>query len=147
MTGPSMEPTLSAGEYFLAWSPVGEVERGDLVLFRFVYEGEEFQVLRRLVGLAGDTVSMDEGRAFINGEGQTWPYRVADSAAWRSLLAIGGHLFTWGPWVVPPDSVLLLADLRDILGWPDSRFEELGFVARDRLLARATRTLGGRRLE
>ncbi len=146
MTGPSMEPTLSAGQYFLAWNPPGRLERGDLVIFRFIDEdGEIFDVLRRLVGLPGDTVSMTDGEAFVNGEPQPWPYRVENPAAWRSELAIEGHLFTWGPWVVPADSVVLLADLRDMLGWPDSRF--VGFVAREDVLARATRRIMGRRFE
>lgn len=146
MTGPSMEPTLSANEYFLAWSPPGTLRRGDLVIFRFIDEdGEEFDVLRRLVGLPGDTVSMTDGEVFGNGEPQPWPYRVENPAAWRSELAIEGQLFTWGPWMVPPDSVVLLADLRDMMGWPDSRF--VGFVAREDILARATRTVWGRRLQ
>jgi signal peptidase I len=145
MTGPSMEPTLSANEYFIAWSPPGTLRRGDLVIFLFSDEGEEeFHVLRRLVGLPGDTVSMQDGAVLVNGSPQTWPYRVMNPDTWRSELAIEGHLLTWDPWVVPPDSVVLLADLRDMLGWPDSRF--VGFVAREDILARATRTLRGRRL-
>jgi signal peptidase I len=119
--------------------------RGDLVIHQFIdQDGEEFDVLRRLVGLPGDTVSMRDGHVFVNGEPQPWPYRVENLAAWRSELAIEGNLFTWGPWIVPPDSVVLLADLRDMLGWPDSRF--VGFVARRDILAQATRTLRGRGL-
>ncbi len=145
MTGPSMEPTLSAQEYFIAWSPPGTLRRGDLVIFLFIDEDdEEFHVLRRLAGLPGDTVSMQDGALVVNGSSQPWPYQITNPAAWRSELAIEGNLFTWGPWVVPPDSVVLLADLRDMLGWPDSRF--VGFVAREDILARATWTLGGRRL-
>ncbi len=142
MTGPSMEPTLAAGEYFIAWNPPGTLRRGDLVIFRFTDEdGEEFDVLRRLVGLSGDTVSMTDGEVFVNGEPQPWPYRVSNLAAWRSALASERNLFTWGPWVVPADSVVLLADLRDMLGWPDSRF--VGFIAQEDVLARATRRVGG----
>ena len=65
-------------------------------------------------------------------------------AAGRSELAIEGRLFDLGPWIVPPDSVVLLADTRDMIGWPDSRF--LGFIAIDDIIGRATRTIGGRRL-
>jgi hypothetical protein len=45
---------------------------------------------------------------------------------------------------VPPDSVLLLADTRDMLGWPDSRF--IGFVPQEDVIARATRRVTGRLL-
>ena len=59
-------------------------------------------------------------------------------------LALVDDLYTWGPWVVPPDSVVLLADLRDVMGWPDSRF--VGYVPKSDVIRRATRTLRGRRL-
>jgi signal peptidase I len=144
MTGPSMEPTIAAQEYFLAWSPPGELRRGDLVIFRFVDEEVEYHVLRRLAGVAGDTVRMEEGVVFVNGSARSWPHQVLVPEVDRSELALTYQLFTWGPWVVPADSVLLLSDTRDMLGWPDSRF--IGFVPREDMLARATRTLRGRRL-
>lgn len=145
MTGPSMEPTVAAREYFLAWHPAGGIARGDLVIFRYEDADGEFDVLRRVAGLPGDTVAMRDGRVHVNGAPQPWPYQVLRPAAFRSEFAIGGHLFTWGPWIVPPDSLLLLADTRDMVGWPDSRF--IGFVAREAIVAKATRTLAGRRLQ
>ncbi len=144
MTGPSMEPTVRAEEYFLAWDPPDPLERGALVIFRYEYGERVFHVLRRLAGLPGDTVSMADGAVLVNGERQPWAYRILNPAAWRSEYAIGQHLFSWGPWTVPPDSVLLLSDTRDMLGWPDSRF--IGFVPREDILARATRTIRGRKL-
>lgn len=145
MTGSSMEPTLAAGEYFLAWSPARNLGPGSLVLFRFVDEDGEFHVLRRLVAFPGDTIALQDGRVILNGHARDWPYRIQRPAAWRSTLAIGGNLFTWGPWIVPNDSVVLLADTRDMTGWPDSRF--VGFVAVDQIVATAARTLWGRRLQ
>lgn len=144
MTGGSMEPTLAAEEYFLAWSPPDTLARGDLVIFRFADEDGVFHVLRRLVAFAGDTVSMRAGAAIVNGTPQPWAFRIIEPAAWRSPLARDLNLYDWGPWVVPADSVMLLADTRDMIGWPDSRF--IGFVSRQDILARATRTLAGRRL-
>ncbi len=101
-------------------------------------------MLRRLAGLPGDTVQMEDGVVLVNGVPQAWPHQILTPAVDRSELAITYRLFTWGPWVVPPDSVLLLADTRDMVGWPDSRF--IGYVPRGEVLARATRTLKGRRL-
>jgi signal peptidase I len=144
MTGPSMEPTIGAEEYFFAWSPPGELSRGDLVIFRYADEDGEFHVLRRLVGLPGDTVSMADGVVLVDGVAQDWPHEILAPDANRSELALTGDLFTWGPWAVPPDSVVLLADTRDMVGWPDSRF--LGYVPRSDVIARATRTVRGRRL-
>ena len=145
MTGSSMEPTVRAREYFLAWGPLAELRGGDLVIF--VYEDEDgvFHVLRRLVGVPGDTVAMRGGAVLVNGVAASWPYRIINPAARQSLMAREHDLYDWGPWLVPADSVLLLADTRDMLGWPDSRF--LGFIPRNRLVARATRTLHARRLQ
>lgn len=144
MTGASMEPTVGAEEYFLAWSPAGSLARGDLVLFRFEDEDGAFHVLRRLAALPGDTIAMRGGAVTVNGEARRWAFRIIEPAAWRSPLASGGNLYDWGPRVVPADSVFLLSDTRDMLGWPDSRF--IGPVARSDLVARATRTVAGRAL-
>jgi signal peptidase I len=144
MTGPSMEPTIAAEQYFLAWSPPGDLHRGDLVIFRFVDEEEVFHVLRRLAGLPGDTVGMEDGVVVLNGARQPWPHQILAPAASWSALALTRNLFTWGPWIVPRDSVLLLADTRDMLGWPDSRF--IGFVPQEHVIARATRRVTGQPL-
>lgn len=144
MTGPSMEPTVAAHEYFLAWSPPDRIERGELVIFRYTDADGVFHVLRRVVALPGDTVAMDSGRVILNGVARSWPYRILRPAAWRSELAIEGRIYDFGPWIVPRDSVVLLADTRDMMGWPDSRF--IGFVPLDDILARATVTLAGRTL-
>ena len=144
MTGPSMEPTLAAREHFIVWNPPDRLAHGDLVLFRYVDEDGVFHVLRRLVALAGDTVAMDSGVVLLNGAVRDWPYRIVTPEVERSELAIEGRLFDFGPWIVPPDSAVLLADTRDMVGWPDSRF--LGPIPVGEILGRATRTLKGRSL-
>ena len=137
MTGASMEPSVRAHEYFLTTSPPGPLRPGMLVLFRYEDEDGVFHVLRRIAGLPGDTVAMQDGAALVNGREQPWPFRIVEPRAWRSPLARAGNLYTWGPVVVPRDSVFLLADTRDIIGWPDSRF--LGPVAASAVVAVAGR--------
>ncbi len=137
-----MEPTVRAGEYFLVWNPPGDLVRGDLVVFRYEDEDGVFHVLLRLAALPGDTIAMREGAIRLNGVPQPWPFRINAPAARRSPLARTDDLHTWGPWVVPPDSVVLLSDTRDMLGWPDSRF--LGFIPSTAIVGKATRTLKGR---
>ena len=144
MTGASMEPTIAAERYFLAWSPPGNPNRGALVIFRYQEGDSVFHVLRRLAAVAGDTISMREGVAVVNGRPQSWGFRIIEREASKSALARGENLYTWGPWVVPQDSVFLLADTRDIIGWPDSRF--LGPIPRSDIVAHATRTVRGARL-
>jgi signal peptidase I len=142
MTGPSMEPSVRAREVFTATSPAEPLERGMLGLFRYVDEDGEFTVLRRLAALPGDTIAMDAGAVVLNGVRQPWPFRIVNPAAHRSPLARGGELYDWGPLVVPRDSVFLLADTRDVFGWPDSRF--LGPIAIRDIVARAWRIVWSR---
>lgn len=144
MTGPSMEPTVRARELFLTWSPPGSLARGDLVIFEFEDADGEFHVLRRVAGLPGDTLAMQDGELTLNGRRTPWPFRILAPRARVSAFALVGDLYSWGPWVVPQDSVFLLSDTRDHLGWPDSRF--IGPVPTDRVIARATRTITGRPL-
>lgn len=144
MTGPSMEPAIAAERYFIAWEPPGPLARGDLVIFRFVGDDSVYHVLRRLAGLPGDTVSMRDGHVTVNGRRQSWPFRILEPLAWRSPFARDSSIYTWGPRVVGRDSFMLLADTRDIVGWPDSRF--IGEVPRTAIVARATRTVRGTRL-
>ena len=114
------------------------------MLFLFSVDDEVFHVLRRVAALPGDTVSMDSGVVLVNAVPQSAPYSIVRPEAWRSPLAIEENLYSWGPWIVPAESTVLLSDTRDIVGWPDSRF--IGFVAIEDIVARATRTLKGRRL-
>ena len=137
MTGSSMEPALRAREYFLTSSPVGRLARGMLVIFRYEDEDGVFHVLRRVAALPGDTILMREGHAIVNGRDDGRAFRILKPDAHHSPLARGGEIFTWGPVVVPRDSVFLLSDTRDMMGWPDSRF--LGAIPVDRIEARATR--------
>jgi signal peptidase I len=124
-SGPSMEPTVRPGDYFTVW-PMPErssdLTRGMLVIFRFVHEDTVYHVLRRLAALPGDTIAMREGGAVVNGSEMAWPGRIVEPRARRSELARVDDLYTWGPVVVPNDSVFLLSDTRDMVGWPDSRF-------------------------
>ena len=135
MTGPSMEPSVRQGAWFLA-RPLGDLPaRGDLVLMEHWIDDTLYHVLRRVVGLSGDTVRMVDGGLRVNERAVDWPARIITRRAERTLDGpVTGTIYNWGPVAVGPDSVFLLSDTRDMLGWPDSRF--LGPVPRERIVER-----------
>jgi signal peptidase I len=140
MEGRSMDPAVGRGDWFLVRPAPFDLPRGRLVLMSFRDQGEEHQVLRRLVGIAGDTLRMADGRLVVNGVQQSWPHQIIEPAAERPLPGpIRGTIYNWGPVVVGPDSVFVLSDVRDMLGWPDSRF--LGPIPRALIGAEYLRTL------
>jgi signal peptidase I len=135
MTGESMVPAVGRGEWFLARPLAGPPARGDLVVIEHWIDDTLYHVLRRVVGLAGDTVAMRDGHLRVNDVPAPWPARVIVPAAERALEGpITGTIYNWGPVVVGADSVFVLSDTRDMVGWPDSRF--FGAVPRVRVVDR-----------
>ena len=135
MTGPSMEPGVAQGTWFLARPLRGMPARGDLVVMQIWIDDTLFHVLRRAVGLPGDSVQMAAGRLRVNGRPAAWPARIIKREAERTLDGpLQGTIYNWGPVAVGPDSVFLLSDTRDMLGWPDSRF--LGALPLERITER-----------
>jgi signal peptidase I len=123
--------------------------RGDVVVFRAQHD--TLDVIKRLVGLPGDTLSMKNGELFLNGVKQTepyvrhtapgtdgshpwmdWQYRYLTSDVDPS--AYHPTRDNWGPLVVPPNRFFLLGDNRDES--LDSRF--WGFLDPARVKGKAT---------
>ncbi len=65
----SMEPTLLEGDMIVTL-PAREYRRGDVVVFR--HQGEV--LVKRLIGLPGDTVQVVDGALFLNGRYASEPY-------------------------------------------------------------------------
>lgn len=91
---------------------------------------EDFKLVKRLVGMPGDTLQMIEGVLYRNGEAQEEPYVKHEGGRdeahpWMVLnqkdyLLPGGDPATyaptrdnWGPLVLPPDRYFMLGDNRD----------------------------------
>lgn len=135
MTGPSMAPSVGQGAWFLARSSSALPGRGELVLWEHWIDDTLYHVLRRVVALPGDTARMVDGMLLVNGRLGVWPARIVERRAERILDGpIPGTIYNWGPVAVGPDSVFVLSDTRDMIGWPDSRF--FGAVPRERIGAR-----------
>lgn len=78
-----MAPTYDDGSFALCWrlqyffSPP---KRGDVVTIRFA--GTNVMLLKRIVGLAGDTVSFRNGQLYINQNPVSEPY-VINNSRWQ----------------------------------------------------------------
>lgn len=80
--GSSMEPSLHQGQYIVVskvvYMRLGErylvrpPERGDVVILR--PNGQDKLLIKRVIGLPGDTVEIRQGAVYINGEALYEPY-------------------------------------------------------------------------
>lgn len=75
--GQAMMPTLRDGERVLAWKVVEEIRRGDLVLFWFPDDPSK-SYIKRVIGLPGEEVRIENGKVFINGSELDEPYIPSD---------------------------------------------------------------------
>lgn len=117
----SMEPTLPVKSLFLSlrlpWLAADpEPAQGDIMMF---YSQEYDEILvKRVIGLPGQTVTFADGAVLIDGEPLEEDYLPAGTETWPGTA--GGTL------TVPEDTVLLLGDNRG--NSLDSRYWENPFI-------------------
>ena len=124
----SMAPTLRPGDHVLVEKlsyRFGSPRRGDLVVFRAPDGGS--LAVKRIVGLAGDRVAIEDGVLAVNGRLQREPY--VDQSSIDSVY--------FGPVVVPRGDVFVMGDNR--ADSHDSR--DYGAVPRRSLIGRVLVTL------
>lgn len=76
--GPSMEPTLFTGQNLLISRLdylFGEIKRGDIAVFDPPNAAQEM-LIKRVIGLPGDTIEMRDQEVYLNGEKLDEPYFV-----------------------------------------------------------------------
>jgi signal peptidase I len=125
--GTSMEPALVNEERifinkFTYRFGIEKIGRGDMVVFRFP-EDPSKSFIKRVIGLPGDDVRMDNGRVFVNGKLLEEPYLPASSRDTAS----------WGPSKIAEDYYFVLGDHRSSSN--DSR--NWGAVHRDLIYGKA----------
>ena len=100
----SMVPTLKYGDRVLVNKFIyrfTEPQRGDIIVFKSV-EGDDQDLIKRVVGVPGDEIAVRGGKLFVNGEPQKEPY-VNKKYPDRSFYA---------PTTVPKDHVFAMGDNR-----------------------------------
>jgi signal peptidase I len=97
----SMVPTLKYGDRVLVNKFIyrfTEPERGDVIVFKSV-EGDGQDLIKRVVGVPGDEISVRRGKLFVNGELQREPYvnkKYPDRSFYASTTIPEGHVFAMG---------------------------------------------------
>jgi signal peptidase I len=148
----AMEPTLLIGDFIFASVRPSDRQprRHDIVIFESPTEAG-LLVIKRVVGLPGDTLTMKNGVLALNGVSRQEAFaqggdsagadgqNLDDARPWHVAHLVQREVATyrpttrnWGPLVVPRDSVFLLGDNRDESF--DSRF--YGAVGLDRIRGR-----------
>jgi signal peptidase I len=150
----AMEPTLLIGDYlYVLKTPEARtnLEHGSVVVFDSVDE-PGLKVIKRVVGLPGDTLMMSSGNLHRDGRALDEPYiihldqtRTEDleqrnrMRSWQVAHTVAADTTSyapdvqdWGPLVVPPDSFFALGDNRDASY--DSRY--YGFIPANRVIGR-----------
>jgi len=126
--GTSMMPSLQNDERifinkFVYRFGISDIGRGDTVVF--LYPGDTSKsYIKRVIGVPGDTVEIDDGTVLVNGKPLDEPYVPEQYRDTRSF----------DPIVIPKDEFFVLGDHRSIAS--DSR--EFGTVKRDLIYGKAT---------
>lgn len=109
----SMYPSLRSGDLKLAYNKLnGNYQRGDVLIFYAKEYGKDF--VKRLIGLPGDKIDIQNGKVFVNGNLLNEPYVVNNSVY-------------CGNFRVPEESYFFLGDNREVS--TDSRSFETPHIA------------------
>ena len=110
----SMENTILPGDRFIGNRLAyvfGEPERGDIVVFRYPDDESEIYV-KRVIGLPGDTIDIEDGKIYINGSAEplqedyfmmgdnrndSWDARYWSNTYVTKDKILGKALFTYWP--------------------------------------------------
>ena len=121
--GASMEPTLQSGEFVIVNKMaymLGKPSIGDVIVFHFPRDPEQ-EYIKRIIGLPGDRVEIEDGQVYVNGQVLNEDY-VAASPVYENA------------WDVPSDSLFVLGDNRN----NSSDSHNWGSVPLDYVIGKAT---------
>jgi signal peptidase I len=142
----SMEPNLLIGDHLLVNKfvaaptltrmedtllPIQTIHRGDVIVFKHPKIPER-DLIKRTIGLPGDTIELREGHVYVNGKALDEPY-VHFLLPPSADLAEGDPRRKYGPVTVPEGQYFMMGDNRD--NSEDSRY--WGFLPREYVKGKA----------
>jgi signal peptidase I len=129
----SMVPTLEENNYLMIAKQsyrIGSVERDDIIVFHSNLkddEGKEKLLIKRIIGIPGDVLTISNGDVFRNGNRIQEPYIMGGIDG-----ETNGELYNY---VVPENFVFVMGDNREVS--LDSRSEEVGPVRISDIIGKA----------
>ncbi|WP_047982745.1 signal peptidase I [Ornithinibacillus contaminans] len=125
ISGNSMNPTLEDGDVLLTNQIAYTVETEDIVVYR---DEGGFHVIKRVIGLPGDRVAIEDGVVFVNGEALEEAYTTGLSIDMPEM-------------VVPDHAYFLVGDNRVPGASLDSRSEQVGAINEEQIIGEAVVSL------
>ncbi len=123
--GPSMRPTLQSEERLVVNKFIYHFrapERGEILVFRYPKDPSR-DFIKRVIAIPGDTIEINDGRVYVNGQLQNENYILSKTRGDYPLSTVPeGHIFVMG-------------DNRN--NSEDSRFSDVGFVPYDLIKGKA----------
>jgi signal peptidase I len=124
----SMEPTLQEGQVLILSMVnylVGEPERGDIVVIDSKQDKlEHLNLIKRIVGLPGETIEIKDGRVYIDGKVLEPEFTLSPTPD-----------FGFEKTTVPEGMYMVMGDNREHSR--DSRFESVGFIGEEHFEGKA----------
>ena len=131
----SMENTLHENDYMIMYKKAYKdhgPERGDIVIFQSELPGDDGKgdklLIKRVIGLPGDTLEIKDDQLYINGEAYHEDY-LKDGYTPIIEVPAEGESYT-----VPEDSYFCMGDNR--AGSIDSRYTSVGCITSDLILGK-----------
>jgi len=127
----SMIPTIIPNEKILAnrlaYTGDKSPQRGDIVIFHYP-DNEEIIYVKRIIGISGDTIMIQDGQVYINDIKLVEPYIVSKPKG------------TYGPYEVPEGHYFMLGDNRN--NSEDSRFWHNKYVEENKIIGKVMAKYG-----
>lgn len=107
--GASMDKTFANGQYILTNKLAyrfGPIQRGDVIVFDSP-ENPDIEFIKRVIGLEGDRVKVENGQVYINDKPLKEPYLAVTTSTFE-----GGYLDEGEETIVPDEYIFVMGDNR-----------------------------------